>query len=124
MRKKRTLTAYIPSKKKRETASGRVQSSVKQKREVRAYQVHVQGRWKRTTERQRQDTVRAKHFLEQAVTLQTIHSKVTPKKLAFNTERYRLNLFRTAVPFWGQAAWNLTGSSPKWDHSWLNPTKN
>ena len=26
-----------------------------------------------------------------------------------------LNPFRTAVPFWGQTASNLTGLSPKWD---------
>ena len=26
-----------------------------------------------------------------------------------------LNPFRTAVPFWGQSTWSLTGLSPKWD---------
>ena len=25
-----------------------------------------------------------------------------------------INHFRTAVPFWGQTTWNLTGLSPKW----------
>ena len=26
-----------------------------------------------------------------------------------------INPFRTAVPLWGQTAWNLTGLPPKWD---------
>ena len=26
-----------------------------------------------------------------------------------------LAYFRTAVPFWGQSTWSLTGLSPKWD---------